>query len=242
MAGEDLLERVHVEAFRVVGDAQHACSRLLHRDECAHVGRRLGDDHVPGTDDGSGHQVDRLTTAVGDDDLVRVTREASCGPTLCELLTQRPETVRITVGQRFRARAGEHLPTELGELTDRKQISRRPTERKVDVVGLTRKAPCVGDDLGQVAAVQRRQNGVLPASVAGGRRGRRLTDEGSAAARGCDKPLACQPLVRADHRQVVDARLLGEGAGRRQLGAGGKRSVLYRGTDQCHELRGDRLL
>ena len=201
-----------------------------------------GDDNVPGTDDRASHEVDRLTAAVGHDDLIRVPREASCSPTLCELLAQRPETVRVPVGQCLCARDCKDLPAELRELTHRKQISRRPAERQVDVVGLPGQAPCVGYDLGEVAAVHRRQNGVLPASVAGGRRGRRLTDEGPTAARGCDKALACQPLVRADHRQMIDARILGERAGRRQLGARCKRSVLYRGPDQCHQLRRDRLL
>ena len=42
MAGEDVLERVDVEAIGVVGDAQHSRSRLLHRDERAHVRRGLG--------------------------------------------------------------------------------------------------------------------------------------------------------------------------------------------------------
>ena len=148
MAREDLLERVHVEAFRVVGDPQHACSRLLHRDERAHERRRLGDYHVPGTDDRPGHQVDRLTAAVGDDDLIRVAREASCSPTLCELLAQRPETVRVPVGQCFRARRSAKTSrlSCASSLTGSRSADAQPSARLM-WLDSPAQAPRVGDDL-----------------------------------------------------------------------------------------------
>ena len=116
VAGQDRLERLDVEAVATVRYAEHPGPGVLQGGQRAHEGRRLAHRHIARLQYRPANEVDRLTRAAGDKDLVGVNGKAVDQTAPSQLLPQRPEAIGIAIHERRRALLGEHAIAERSKL------------------------------------------------------------------------------------------------------------------------------
>ena len=238
VAGEDPLERVDVEAVLVDRHAEHARAGRLQRGERAGERRRLDDRDVARSEDRARDEVDRLAGPGRDDDLLGLGGEAARGAEGGQLRAQRRQALDLQVLQAAVA-VGHDRSGEGAHLVRRQHVVGRESGGERDRVAAGPER--LGEHLLGVAGLPRREHAELPVLVVGAALDARVAaHEGAAADVGGDVALLGEPAVDARRRQVVDRRLGGEVARRRQLGPGPEKTALDVRGDALGELRRQR--
>jgi hypothetical protein len=217
VAGQQPLQRGHVEPVLVHGYADDARARMAQRLQHAYERGRLDHGDVAVLERRSRREAQGLLGARGHDDLVPVRGPSRTAATCRELFPERPESLGGKIGESLAALLLEHRGGDASQLRGRVERGRRPAHGQRYQTALAGGGEDVGEYLLGIADLPLRERVDLPiVAVLGAARRSERSDEGATADAGRHIAEFGELAVDAGGGQVIDAHA------RRQLARRGK--------------------